>query len=63
VVKHACDAALAEGISLADALAREPIVTARLDRAAIEALTDPAHYLGSTDRFIDRVLTAAAELR
>jgi 3-carboxy-cis,cis-muconate cycloisomerase len=37
-------------------------VTERLDRAAIEALTDPANYLGSTDSFIDRVLTAAAEL-
>ncbi|HEY2619484.1 MAG TPA: adenylosuccinate lyase family protein [Acetobacteraceae bacterium] len=63
VVKHACDAALAEGIPLADALARETTVTARLDRAAIEMLTDPAHYLGSADRFIDRVLTAAAQLR
>jgi 3-carboxy-cis,cis-muconate cycloisomerase len=58
-VKHACDAALAEGISLADALAREPSVAERLDRAAIERLTDPAHYLGSADAFIDRVLRAA----
>ena len=49
VVKHACDVALAEGIPLADALAREKTVAARLDRAAIETLTDPAHYLGSTD--------------
>jgi 3-carboxy-cis,cis-muconate cycloisomerase len=62
VVKHACDAALAEGIPLADALVREPTVTARLDRAAIETLTDPAYYLGSTDGFIDRVLAVAAEL-
>jgi 3-carboxy-cis,cis-muconate cycloisomerase len=59
VVKHACDAALAEHISLADALAREPAVTNRLDRAAIERLTDPAHYLGSAGAFIDRVLQAA----
>ncbi len=59
VVKHACDAALAEGISLADALAREPEVSSRLDRAAIERLTDPAHYLGSADAFVDRVLQAA----
>ena len=58
VVKHACDAALAEGIPLADALAREPAVASRLDRAAIERLTDPAHYLGSADAFIDRVLHA-----
>ena len=62
VVKHACDAALAETISLADALAREPAVAERLDRAAIERLTDPAHYLGSSDGFVDRVLAAARAL-
>ncbi len=59
VVKHACDAALEEGLSLADALARQQAVATRLDRAAIERLTDPAHYLGSTDAFIDRVLQLA----
>ena len=59
VVKHACDAALAEGIPLAEALAREAAVAARLDRAAVERLTDPARYLGSADAFIDRVLGAA----
>jgi 3-carboxy-cis,cis-muconate cycloisomerase len=60
VVKHACDRALADDIQLADALLREPEVTARLDRAAIERLTDPANYLGSTGEFIDRVLAAVA---
>ena len=59
VVKHACDTALAEAISLADALAREPVMASRLDRSAIERLTDPAHYLGSNDAFIDRILAAA----
>lgn len=62
VVKHACDTALAEAIPLADALAREPAVASRLDRAAIERLTDPAHYLGSADAFIDRVLHAGRAL-
>jgi 3-carboxy-cis,cis-muconate cycloisomerase len=62
VVKHACDAALAEGIKLADALAREAAVSSRLDRAAIVQLTDPAHYLGSSNAFIDRVLRAAADM-
>ena len=62
VVKHACDAALAEAIPLADALAREPAVASHLDRAAIDQLTDPAHYLGSADAFIDRVLRAARAL-
>ena len=59
VVRHASDAALTEAIPLAAALAREPAVSARLDSAAIARLTDPTNYLGSTDAFIDRVLTAA----
>jgi 3-carboxy-cis,cis-muconate cycloisomerase len=59
VVKHACDAALAENIPLADALQRDQAVSSRLDRAAIEKLIDPARYLGSTHAFIDRVVTAA----
>ena len=62
-VKHGCDRALAEGISLADALMAEPEVTARLDRAAIDALTDPAAYLGSADAFISRVLEHAGNVR
>jgi 3-carboxy-cis,cis-muconate cycloisomerase len=63
VVKHACDRALSEAMPLADALAAEPAVAAKLDRAAIERLTDPAHYLGSTDTFIDRVLEGARAVR
>jgi 3-carboxy-cis,cis-muconate cycloisomerase len=58
VVKHACDLALAEKISLADALQRDKAVAARLDRAAIERMIDPANYLGSTQGFIDRVISA-----
>jgi 3-carboxy-cis,cis-muconate cycloisomerase len=56
VVHHACDVALRDAIPLAEALAREPAVTTRLDEAAIARLTDPAGYLGSTDAFIDRAL-------
>ncbi len=59
VVKHACDRALSDRMSLADALAQEPEVSSRLDRAAVERLTDPAAYLGSAGGFIDRVLQAA----
>ena len=62
VVKHACDVALTERIPLADALARDTAVSGKLDRPAIERLTDPAGYLGSTDAFIDRVLAAAAKV-
>ena len=62
-VQHACDQAIAGGIHLAAALAREPAVAARLDAAAIAGLVDPASYLGSTDRFIDRVLHRAEMVR
>ena len=41
VVKHACDVALTEKVSLADALERDPAVSSRLDRAAIEASDRP----------------------
>jgi len=59
IVKRACDVALAEKIPLADALARDPAVTARFDGAAIARLIDPARYLGSADAFIDRVTARA----
>jgi 3-carboxy-cis,cis-muconate cycloisomerase len=62
VVKHACDVALTERLPLVDALARDPAVSSRFDRAAIERLTDPASYLGSADAFVDRVLAAAEAL-
>ncbi len=63
VVKHACDAALAETIPLAEALAREEAVTAVLDVAAIARLVDPSAYLGSTDAFIDRAVAAVRQIR
>jgi 3-carboxy-cis,cis-muconate cycloisomerase len=61
VVKHACDIALTERLSLTDALSRDPTVASRLDRAAIERLTDPAAYLGCAQQFVDRVVAAAAD--
>jgi 3-carboxy-cis,cis-muconate cycloisomerase len=62
VVKHACDIALTERLSLTDALQRDPAVSSRLDRAAIERMTDPASYLGSAQLFVDRVVGAAVRL-
>ncbi len=59
VIKRACDTALGENISLADALERDAAVAARLDREAIENLIDPANYLGSAQTFIDRLIAAA----
>lgn len=61
VVKHACDIALAERLSLTDALLRDPAVASRLDRAAIERMTDPATYLGCAPQFVDRVLQAVTD--
>ena len=62
VVKHACDIALTERLSLTDALARDPAVSSRLDRAALERMTDPASYLGSAQACVDRVVAAAERL-
>jgi 3-carboxy-cis,cis-muconate cycloisomerase len=62
VVRRACDVALAERLSLTDALQRDPVVASRFDRAAIERMTDPASYLGSTQAFVDRIMAAAAEV-
>ncbi len=58
-VRRACDRALAERISLHDALLREPPIAERLDAAAIARLAEPANYLGAADAFIDRVLATA----
>ncbi|WP_376092625.1 3-carboxy-cis,cis-muconate cycloisomerase [Roseomonas sp. CCTCC AB2023176] len=55
-VHHACDAALAEGVPLAEALGRDPAVASRVDTAAIARITEPASYLGSAGQFVDRVL-------
>ena len=57
-VKHACDRALAEGTSLAEALLAEQDV-APLGREAIAHLLDPRTYLGSAQAFVDRVVGAA----
>ncbi|HYZ33161.1 MAG TPA: 3-carboxy-cis,cis-muconate cycloisomerase [Crenalkalicoccus sp.] len=56
VVHHACDVALAEGVTLAEALLRDPQVAAKLPREEVERLTDPSQYLGSAGAFVDRVL-------
>ncbi|HYZ63925.1 MAG TPA: lyase family protein, partial [Acetobacteraceae bacterium] len=59
-VKHATDAALAGGLSFADALLRESEVARNMDAEAIRRLTDPAGYLGAAQAFIDRVLARVA---
>ncbi|WP_198376526.1 3-carboxy-cis,cis-muconate cycloisomerase [Neoroseomonas rubea] len=56
VVNDACDLAIAEGLSLADALLRDGRLAGKLDRDAIARMTDPSAYLGSAQAFVDRVL-------
>jgi 3-carboxy-cis,cis-muconate cycloisomerase len=58
VVYDACRLANEKGIPLADALAADPRVSSRIDRATIEALTSPKNYLGLAPAMVDRVLGA-----
>ncbi|PWS36687.1 3-carboxy-cis,cis-muconate cycloisomerase [Falsiroseomonas bella] len=55
-VHHACDVALAEGVPLAAALARDSRIAKLLDADGITRLTDPAGYLGAAQSFTDAVL-------
>jgi 3-carboxy-cis,cis-muconate cycloisomerase len=56
VVYDACRAVNEKGGTLAQVLAATPAVASRLDRAAIEHLTDPANYLGAAPAMVDRVV-------
>ena len=55
VVYDACRIAAASGRKLADVLNEDAIVSARLDRAAIQSLCEPANYLGSAPDMVDRM--------
>ncbi len=55
VVYAACAQAMANQQSLSTALAATPEVTAHLDSATIEALLDPANYLGVAALLIDQI--------
>ena len=56
VVYAACRIVDEQGGRLADVLAGIPEVAGRLDRAAVEGLTDPANYLGMAPQMVDRVV-------
>ncbi|MFT4118613.1 3-carboxy-cis,cis-muconate cycloisomerase [Bradyrhizobium sp.] len=59
VVYDACRLANEKGLALADALSADPRISARIDRATIEALTSPKNYLGLAPAMVDRVLKSA----
>jgi 3-carboxy-cis,cis-muconate cycloisomerase len=56
VVYAACRIVNERGGRLADVLAGMPEVSSRLDREAVERLTDPANYLGMAPQMVDRVV-------
>jgi 3-carboxy-cis,cis-muconate cycloisomerase len=59
IVYDACRLANEKGMTLADALAADPQVTGRIDRATIDRLTSPQNYLGLAPEMVDRVLAAS----
>ncbi len=63
LVYDACRTANTTGCSLADALAAMPAITAHVDRAGIDRLTDPANYLGLAPQMVDRALERSAAVR
>lgn len=56
IVYGACRVASEQRIPLARALADEPRVTRHLDQARIDALTDPANYIGQAPAMVDHLL-------
>lgn len=60
----ACCARVAEGEGpLAELLAADPVIGAHLSRARIAELLDPAGYLGSAGKFVERALAEHHERR
>ena len=55
--------AQADGVPFREALLADPTTRASLSEQEIDAALDPAHYLGSTNAFIDRALAAYRALR
>jgi 3-carboxy-cis,cis-muconate cycloisomerase len=55
-VEKACRRAIAEGRDLIEILSEDPVVTAVLDRAALQRHLTPDRYLGAARAFVDRIL-------
>ena len=63
VVYDVCREVNEKGGTLAEALARNEVVTRHFDRAAIDRLTDPANYLGMAPQMVDRALAVSRQGR
>ena len=59
IVEQACNTAIKKSRHLREILAEEPLIQMQITAAELEKLMYPAHYLGATQQFIDRVLAAA----
>lgn len=58
LVEAACKEAISQRRHLREVLGENPAVSAVLDAKALDALFDPARYLGAAGEMIDRVLAA-----
>jgi len=56
VVFDACARAKQEGLTLKQAVMRDPLIKGKLSEAQINELIDPANYLGVTSEMIDEVM-------
>jgi 3-carboxy-cis,cis-muconate cycloisomerase len=57
-VQGAGDRCVAPGASFADELLADPAISGQLSATDVTRLLDPAGYLGSAERFVDRALAA-----
>jgi 3-carboxy-cis,cis-muconate cycloisomerase len=56
LVYDLCREAIAQKKPLLDLLAAHPDISRHVDRAALQAMLDPANYLGQSGHMVDRVL-------
>jgi len=59
VVYAACRSVNEKGGSLAESLAANPEISARIDAATMKRLTAPGNYLGQAPQMVERVLASA----
>jgi 3-carboxy-cis,cis-muconate cycloisomerase len=56
LVYDLCRESLQKKLPLLDLLAAHPEISKHVDRAALQAMLDPANYLGQSGLMVDRVL-------
>lgn len=59
LLEDVCERAVQQGLSLREALAREPAVTTRLSASELDRVCDVTTYLGQAATWVERVLTTA----